>query len=139
MKTNNTPGMLRTRSPEDDARLRQLADEAMREARQRDAERPRIQAEGIAAMLRLLPVAQRDSGQSSVVAKFLLSLYNSRRFVFDLTEFRRLDYKLFDDCMAVLKMDHAPSQELHLHIENGGAIFEDLANTWGFESELQGR
>lgn len=80
------------------------------EARERDARMaklPAIRLEGEAALRRLLPVAQRDTGQSSVIARFLLNLYNGDRFPFDLTDLRRLDYELFDDCLAVLKMDAA--------------------------------
>lgn len=93
-------------------------------------ERPRIEHEGVQALQRLLRVALRDTGQSSVTAQFLLSLYNGYRFKFDLTEFRRLDHDLFEDCMAVLRMDYQPSQEVHCYFEGGGEIWEQLARDW---------
>ena len=91
---------------------------------------PRIRATGVEALKRLLPVAQNDTGQSRVVARFLLGLYNGRRFPFDLTDFRLLDHALFVDCMAVLKMDSQPLKEIHEFIDGGGAIWERLAQTW---------
>lgn len=95
-----------------------------------EAALPKIRADGEAALRRLLPVAQGDTGQSGVVARFLLGLYNGRRFPFDLTDLRRLDAGLHDDCLAVLKMDATPLQEVHEYLPNGGRIFEDLAATW---------
>ena len=96
-------------------------------------ERVRIQEDreaGESALSELLPVALSDTGQSGVVAKFLLGLYNGRRFPFDLTEFRRLDRKLFENCQAVLAMDFQPEREIHKYFEDGGRIFESLAATW---------
>lgn len=84
----------------------------------------------IAALTRLLNVARRGTGQSGVVARFLLSLYNGDRFKVDLTDFRRLDSDLFDDCLRVLRMDNQPAMEVHCYFENGGQIFEKLAKDW---------
>lgn len=105
---------------------------AEREARL--ADRPRIIEEGRAALRRLLPVAQSDTGQSVRVARFLLGLYNGPRFPFDLTDLRGLDFNLFDDCLSVLKMDYSPEVEVHRYFVDGGAIFERLAEYHGFES-----
>lgn len=98
----------------------------------RRANRPQLLAEGEAALLRLLPVAQSDTGQSKRIARFLLSLYNGRRFPFDLTDLRGIDYELHDDCLAVLRMDHVLAQEVHHYFENGGEVFERLAQDWGW-------
>lgn len=96
---------------------------------------PGIRAEGEAALRRLLPIAQRDTGQSGVIAKFLLGLYNGDRFTFDLTEFRRLDRELFEDCLTVLRMDFAPLQEVHRYFPDGGQVFEKLAADWGLNQK----
>lgn len=93
-------------------------------------ERPAIRAVGIDALLRLVPVAQRDTGQSGVVARFLLGLYNGLVYPFDMTELRRLDAGLFEDCIAVLRLDNSPEQEVHTYIHNGDAIWEDLRRNW---------
>jgi hypothetical protein len=95
--------------------------------------RPAIEEEGVAALGRLLPIAQSDTGQSRRVATFLLGLYNGDRFKFDLTDLRGLDYALHDDCLAVLRMDHSPTKEVHRYFDRGGDIFERLAATWKME------
>lgn len=106
----------------------------MREERERErAERSAILAEGEAALKRLLPIAQRDTGQSGVVARFLLNLYNGNRFPFDNTDLRRLDTNLVLDCLAVLRMDSRPQQEVHLYFPGGSKIWEQLAKGWGFK------
>lgn len=123
------------RAPDSEAQERMRAAMQAR-ARERDAriaELPAIRLEGEAALRRLLPIAQRDTGQSSVVARFLLNLYNGERFPFDMTDLRRLDYELFDDCIAVLKMDSQPEKEVHRYFEDGGAKWEALAKDWGFK------
>lgn len=93
-----------------------------------ETELPVIRQRGQAALFRLLPVALSDTGQSSVVARFLLGLYNGRRFPMDMTELRRLDRALLVDCLAVLEIDHQPETEIHLYVENGGALFEEMAD-----------
>lgn len=91
---------------------------------------PAIRKAGEAALHELLPVAFSDTGQSGVVAKFLLGVYNGKRFPFDLSEFRRLDRELFEKCQAVLAMDFQPKREVHEYVADGGRIFESLAATW---------
>lgn len=104
---------------------------AMRAEREAfEKERPQRQAEGLEALRRLLPIARSDTGQSRIIAHFLLGLYNGFRFKFDLTDFRGLDRALFEDCLAVLRMDFQPAQEVHLYFENGGAIWEQMAKDW---------
>jgi hypothetical protein len=120
------------RSQDDDLEMKEALQKYVAERNRRFAERPAIEKAGVEALKRLWPVAQSDTGQSGVVARFLLGCYNGRRFPFDLTDFRRLDYKLFEDCLAVLKMDKQPQQEVHRYFENGGQKFEQLAKDWGF-------
>ncbi|EPJ9701485.1 TPA: DUF7673 family protein [Pseudomonas aeruginosa] len=95
-----------------------------------DQERPAIRTAGIEALQRLVPVAQRDSGQSGVIGRFLLGLYNGQSFPFDLTELRRLDLGLFDDCLAVLRLDNTPEQEVHTYLPNGDAIWSEFRERW---------
>ncbi|NQB51266.1 DUF7673 family protein [Pseudomonas aeruginosa] len=89
---------------------------------------------GITALKRLLPIAQRDSGQSGVIGRFLLGLYNGQDHRFDLTELRRLDPDLFDACLSVLRMDYAPKQEVHEYFEDGDAVWQDLRKRWAAAS-----
>ncbi|MHB2139894.1 DUF7673 family protein [Pseudomonas monsensis] len=95
-----------------------------------ERERPAIRAAGIAALHRLVPVAQRCSGQSRVIGRFLLSLYNGQVFPFALTDLRSLDTALFKDCIALLHMDQRPEMEVHEYIENGHAIWSQLKKDW---------
>lgn len=71
------------------------------------------------------------TGQSGVVAKFLLGLYNGPRFPFDMTQLRRLDHALFLDCLSVLMMDSNREKEVHEYFERGGEIWEQMADDWG--------
>jgi len=133
----NTPAVERPASPGQQADRSVAAEEVfakVRSARARqEAERPAIQEAGQAALRRLLPVAQSDTGQAGVVARFLLNLYNGNRFPFDNTDLRRLDYDLCEDCFAVLRMDSRPVQEVHTYFENGSKIWEQLAKSWEFK------
>lgn len=86
---------------------------------------------GEAALRRLLPIAQRDTGQSRRVARFLLGLYNGDRYPFDLTELRGLDQAIFDDCIRVLTMDSMARQEVHAYFPDGGHIWNKLAEDHG--------
>ncbi|QZA80217.1 DUF7673 family protein [Deefgea piscis] len=98
--------------------------------RAHQAERKAATVAAQPALIRLMAVAERDTGQSRVIAKFLLGCYNGNRFPFDLTDFRVLDHALFNDCMLVLSMDSYCTQEIHCYFENGGQRFEKLADDW---------
>lgn len=91
-----------------------------------DARQERAQAEGVPALRRLVAVAQRDTGQSRIVGRFLLGLWNGSAYGFDLTELRGLDTALHDDCLAVLRLDHTPAREVHQYIEDGDRVWERL-------------
>lgn len=95
-----------------------------------EAERPFIRSAGIDALHRLVPVAQRCTGQSRIVGRFLLSLYNGNAFPFPLTDLRGLDTSLWDDCLALLRLDRRPELEVHEYIENGDAIWSQLKKDW---------
>lgn len=92
---------------------------------------------GLPALRTLLTVARSDTGQSRVIAGFLLSLYNGYRFNFDLTDFRAIDADLFEQCMLVLRMDSQPMQEVHKYFTNGGEIFEQLAKNWNVPDRMK--
>lgn len=94
-------------------------------------ERPGIREAGTQALARLVPVALRDSGQSRTVGRFLLGLYNGHEFPFTLTDLRSLDAGLFDDCIAVLRLDNVPELEVHEYLPKGQMIFNQLREYWG--------
>lgn len=93
--------------------------------------RAKIEESGFEALQRLYEIACRDTGQARKVAAFLLGLYNGDRFPFDLTDLRGLDDDLFEDCMAVLRMDaRLTRQEVHNYFDRGGQKFEALVTNW---------
>lgn len=94
-------------------------------------ERPAIRAAGLAALQRLVPVAMNGTGQSRVIGRFLLGLYNGSGYPFDMTSLRLLDGELFDDCLAVLRLDNAPEHEVHEYLKDGEAVFAELRRRYG--------
>jgi len=92
--------------------------------------RPAAIAAGKAALERLYPVALGHSGQSEVIGNFLLGLYDGDRHRFNLTQLRRLDLALFDDCMLVLAMDYLPEVEIHERIPGNDSIWRQLHEQW---------
>lgn len=100
----------------------------LRQIRDLDIERQAVTEAGIPALVRLARIAEGDTGQAATVRRFLLGLYNGYRFPFNLITLRGLDKALFDDCLAVLKLDaRATRQEVHHYIDNGGELFERFA------------
>lgn len=95
-----------------------------------DAQRPAVKAAGLAALKRLVPVALQQTGQSQVVGRVLLGLYDGRAFPFELTALRCLDAQVFEDCMAVLRLDQVPEQEVHEYLPDGQQVFDRLVALW---------
>jgi hypothetical protein len=117
-------------SDEDAAAAVASFEDARRKEQEYQEKVPAIRERGEAALRRLLPIAQGNSGQCRHVAAFLLGLYNGNRFKFDLTDLRCVDRGIFDDCMAVLQMDQTAWKEVHTFFPKGGAQFEELADDW---------
>ncbi|GAA0408219.1 hypothetical protein GCM10008969_33700 [Pseudomonas veronii subsp. inensis] len=70
-----------------------------------------IEARGIEAFDRLLHIAGGCTGQSRIVAVFLMSLIHNGRYRLNLTDLRGLDITLFEDCLSVLRMDYFTDTE----------------------------
>lgn len=128
MQTYDTPKA--QTSPEMTAQMEMQTAERQAKRIVREQMRAQIQAEGQAALLRLMPVAERYTGQSGVVARFLLSLQKGQSCPFNLIELRRLDDALHDDCIAVLRMDATPYKEVHCYIQDGFQRFKRLSAYW---------
>lgn len=92
---------------------------------------------GVAALQRLVPVAQGSSNQSSIVALFLLSCHDTFRYSFSLSEFRLLNLKIYQDCMAVLNLNWSPEKPLHGYLKNGDIIFQQLATRFSPKAPVQ--
>lgn len=96
-----------------------------------------------AALKRLWEMAQRDHGGAGVCARFLLGLYNGHRFKFDLTDLRRLDDAVWQDCITVLGLDWTPIHEVHDWLNqiygrtDMGPRFELLAWNWRMKGAVK--
>src|SRR5690554_5873877 len=84
----------------------------------------RIQ-QGVPALQRLIEVAQGDTHQSAHCRRFLLSLYNSFEWPFDMRRLRVLDPDLQQAVLAVIELDWCGS-EIHTHLHGGDEIFQDF-------------
>lgn len=123
--------------PSEDAEMKALLEIYQTKVRGIHAKIKEDRIAGEAALRRLLPIAQRITGQGGRVARILLGLYNGHRFPLDLTNLRSLDYEIMEDVLAVLRMDANAYQEVHLYFENGGRIFEKLADDWGMNEKAR--
>jgi hypothetical protein len=98
--------------------------------------RAHVAKNGIAALKRLYEIANGDTGQAKIVAKFLACLYNGNRFPFDLTDLRIVDQAIFEDCMALLRMDARQcEQEVHEYFEHGSTKWEKMIHDWGLSKD----
>jgi len=97
----------------------------------RKAGRAQIKADGISALARLIAATRHDSGQSAVIGRFLLGLWNGAAYPFDLVTLRGLDIALHTDCIAVLRLDEGAELEVHEYIEGGTAIWTEFRKRWG--------
>lgn len=79
---------------------------------------------------RLWKLANGDTGQSGVAAKFLLGLFNGYNYPFNLTLLRTVDDAVFNDCIQVLKLDKYKIMEIHHHIGKTSKQFDELATQW---------
>ncbi|MEH6490728.1 DUF7673 family protein [Halopseudomonas sp.] len=89
---------------------------------------------GLPALVRLVKVAQGNTGQSAHIGRFLLSLYNGRAYPLDPSSLRCIDYDLHQYCLCVLAMDYAPEQEVHELVVGGHQIWEQFKARWGKRS-----
>ncbi|WP_252091509.1 hypothetical protein [Pseudomonas sp. MWU13-3659] len=106
---------------------------ALAAAKAHQAQVPAIRVAGTQALNRLVPIALRDSGQSRVLGRFLLGVYNGEDFPFELSALRGLDLPLFEDCLKVLMMDYTPDLEVHERIQGGSQIWQQLMERWAPE------
>ena len=85
---------------------------------------------GLDALAALVDRTRGDTGQCGIIARFLAGLYNGTDFPFDLTELRALDADLFEQCMAVLRLDNQPTVAMHKYIPDGDKVFLRMLQDW---------
>ncbi|MDH0494831.1 DUF7673 family protein [Comamonas aquatica] len=94
---------------------------------------PEEQAQSQAALRRLFEQASGFSSQAKDVARFLLSLWDSERFRFELSAFRSFDRAIVRDCLAALYWDSEVQAGIQKHIAGGAQALEELAAHWGLK------
>lgn len=93
--------------------------------------RQNVMKEGKAALFRLFDFAQGDTGQCRTIVRFLVGLYNGDAYPFDLTGLRAIDDALFEDCMAVLRMDARHCvHEVQNYFDNGESRWQKMISDW---------
>lgn len=99
-----------------------------------DRQRKNAMEDGKAALFRLYKVAQGDTGQCRTIVRFLVGLYNGSAYPFDLTDLRTIDHALFEDCMAVLRMDARHCvQEVHNYFDDGDRKWQQMISDWNLK------
>lgn len=67
--------------------------------------RPGLYPDMLDASNRLWRLANQDTIEGKIVAKFLLAVYDGNRFPFNLNNFKLLSSKVYDDCILILHLD----------------------------------
>jgi len=80
------------------------------------------------ALARLLRAALHGTGdgQSEICRDFLLGLWKGQDHLFNLSRLRRLEIEQWQDCMAVLQLHQYSRSPLHLAIQDGERIWQQL-------------
>lgn len=92
--------------------------------KKRRQEAQREQDETMEALLLLCRTANGGSGQCHHVRRFLLGLYNSNKWPFELIRLRNLDRNLRDACLRVLELDIKAYQEIHEYVKDGDELWK---------------
>lgn len=97
--------------------------------------------QGVLSLQALLKTTRQHLGTSGgrVCATLLASLYNGERVKFDASDLRVLDQDLFEHAMNTMRLCHETHREPHQFFLNGGALFEEMIQTWGLEKKRRAR
>lgn len=82
----------------------------------------------IAALPRVVALAQTRCSGGYVAATLLLNIYNHHNWHFDLVSMRNLDFDNWRACMDVLAYQilSIPDKDVHHYIENGNKVMQQL-------------
>jgi len=89
---------------------------------------------GLDSLLQLVDVAEGSTEQAQTIAEFLAGLYNGADYRFDLTALRALDDDLFEHCLAVLRLDHRPTVEVHGYFPGGQQRWQQIIARWNLDN-----
>ena len=82
------------------------------------------------AILKLVSLAQGDTGGSRVAAHVLLSAYNGDAFQLNIVELGNLDRRYYQAALAVIRGRVELGIEPQGFLENGRQVFIDLWKRW---------
>ncbi|CAB3781779.1 hypothetical protein LMG28688_01318 [Paraburkholderia caffeinitolerans] len=88
---------------------------------------------GLDSLLQLVDMAEGDTEQAETVAEFLAGLYNGTDYRLDLTALRAPDDDLFEHCLAVLRLDHRPTGEVHGYFPGGERRRQQIITRWNLD------
>lgn len=83
-----------------------------------------------AAIVKLVSLAQGDTGGSRVAAQVLLSAYNGADFQLDIVDLCNLDHRYYQVALAVIRGRVELRVEPQNFVENGDEVFRDLWQQW---------
>ena len=83
-----------------------------------------------AAILKLMTLAQGDTGGSRVAAQVLLSAYNGADFQLNIVDLANLDRGYYQAALAVIRGRVEVGTEPQNLLENGSKVFRDLWKQW---------
>lgn len=82
------------------------------------------------AIVKLVSLAQGDTGGSRVAAQVLLSAYNGADFQMDIVDLCNLDHVYYQTALAVIRGRVELREEPQNFVENGDEVFRDLWHRW---------
>jgi len=82
------------------------------------------------AIIKLVPLAQGDTGGSRVAAQVLLSAYNGNDFQLDIVDLCNLDRRHYQAALAVIRGRVELREEPQNYAANGDMVFRDLWQQW---------
>lgn len=68
------------------------------------------------------------------VIEFLAGLYNGTDYRFDLTALRTPDDELFEHCLAVLRLGHRPTGEVHGYFAGREQRWQQIITRWNLDN-----
>ena len=83
-----------------------------------------------AAIVKLVSLAQGDTGGSRVAAQVLLSAYNGADFQLDIVALGNLDHGYYQAALAVIRGRVELREEPQNFVKNGDEVFRDLWQQW---------
>lgn len=92
--------------------------------------------DGLAALRRLLPIAEREGTlKGRAVAGALAALHDPARYRFDISQLRGLEADLVADVLAVIQMDAVASREaIASHFAQGEERFARMIGFHGLDA-----